>query len=185
MELVGLDPARVLNSYPHQLSGGQQQRIVIAMALSRNPKLIIADEPTTALDATTQRQIINLLNNLQKQLNFSMIFISHNLALVSEIANYINVMYAGQIVEQGGVKDILTNPLHEYTKSLLASEISIKSNDKILFQIPGVVPDPNEYCEGDRFSPRSFHQTSDTNSLPVLKRYKQTHHFYAELTCQS
>ena len=107
LELVGLDPKRTLDSYPHELSGGQRQRVLIAMALTRDPKLIIADEPTTALDVTVQKQVIDLLNKLQKELGFAMVFVSHDLALVAEVANSITVMYAGQVVEQGPVSDIL------------------------------------------------------------------------------
>ena len=121
LELVGLDPKRTLDSYPHELSGGQRQRVLIAMALTRDPKLIIADEPTTALDVTVQKQVIDLLNKLQKELGFAMVFVSHDLALVAEVANSITVMYAGQVVEQGPVSDILCHPVHEYTRGLLGS----------------------------------------------------------------
>ena len=100
-------------------SGGQRQRVLIAMALTRDPKLIIADEPTTALDVTVQKQVIDLLNKLQKELGFAMVFVSHDLALVAEVANSITVMYAGQVVEQGPVTDILCHPVHEYTLSLI------------------------------------------------------------------
>ena len=110
LELVGLDPKRTLESYPHELSGGQRQRVLIAMALTRDPKVVIADEPTTALDVTVQKQVIDLLNKLQHELGFAMVFVSHDLALVAEVANSITVMYAGQIVEQGPVKDILCQP---------------------------------------------------------------------------
>ena len=125
LELVGLDPKRTLDSYPHELSGGQRQRVLIAMALTRDPKLIIADEPTTALDVTVQKQVIDLLNKLQKELGFAMVFVSHDLALVAEVANSITVMYAGQVVEQGPVSDILCHPVHEYTRGLLGSVLSI------------------------------------------------------------
>ena len=126
LELVGLDPKRTLDSYPHELSGGQRQRVLIAMALTRDPKVIIADEPTTALDVTVQKQVVDLLNRLQKELGFAMVFVSHDLALVAEVANYITVMYAGQVVEQGPVVDILTGPIHEYTRGLLGSVLSMR-----------------------------------------------------------
>ncbi|MDD7369276.1 MAG: dipeptide/oligopeptide/nickel ABC transporter permease/ATP-binding protein, partial [Berryella intestinalis] len=127
LELVGLDPKRTLDSYPHELSGGQRQRVLIAMALTRDPKVIIADEPTTALDVTVQKQVIDLLNKLQKELGFAMVFVSHDLALVAEVANSITVMYAGQVVEQGPVSDILCHPVHEYTRGLLGSVLSIEA----------------------------------------------------------
>lgn len=105
LELVGLDPKRTLDSYPHELSGGQRQRVLIAMALTRDPKVVIADEPTTALDVTVQKQVVDLLKRLQKELGFAMVFVSHDLALVAQVANSITVMYAGQVVEQGSVND--------------------------------------------------------------------------------
>lgn len=156
LELVGLDPKRTLDSYPHELSGGQRQRVLIAMALTRDPKLVIADEPTTALDVTVQKQVIKLLSDLQQKLGFAMIFVSHDLALVAEVANYITVMYAGQVVETGTVNDIMTNPIHEYTRGLLGSVISIEANGgQRLHQIPGAVPSPQDFPKGDRFRPRS------------------------------
>ena len=136
LELVGLDPKRTLDSYPHELSGGQRQRVLIAMALTRDPKLIIADEPTTALDVTVQKQVIDLLNKLQKELGFAMVFVSHDLALVAEVANSITVMYAGQVVEQGPVSDILCHPVHEYTRGLLGSVLSIEAGGTRLHQVP-------------------------------------------------
>ena len=120
LELVGLDPKRTLDSYPHELSGGQRQRVLIAMALTRDPQLVICDEPTTALDVTVQKQVIKLLNRLQEELGFAMVFVSHDLALVAEVANSITVMYAGQVVEQGPVRDIMTEPIHEYTRGCWA-----------------------------------------------------------------
>ncbi|MFR8830799.1 MAG: dipeptide/oligopeptide/nickel ABC transporter permease/ATP-binding protein, partial [Eggerthella lenta] len=157
LELVGLDPKRTLDSYPHELSGGQRQRVLIAMALTRDPKLIIADEPTTALDVTVQKQVIDLLNKLQKELGFAMVFVSHDLALVAEVANSITVMYAGQVVEQGPVTDILCHPVHEYTRGLLGSVLSIEAGGARLHQVPGSVPSPKDFPEGDRFTPRSSH----------------------------
>ncbi len=181
LELVGLDPKRTLDSYPHELSGGQRQRVLIAMALTRDPKVVIADEPTTALDVTVQKQVIDLLNRLQKELGFAMMFVSHDLALVAEVANYITVMYAGQVVEQGSVIDILTNPIHEYTCGLLGSVLSIEAGGGRLLQIPGSVPSPKDFPEGDRFTPRSSHPDKISSVRPVLKRYGNTEHYYAEL----
>ena len=181
LELVGLDPKRTLDSYPHELSGGQRQRVLIAMALTRDPKVIIADEPTTALDVTVQKQVVDLLNKLQEELGFAMVFVSHDLALVAEVANSITVMYAGQVVEQGPVKDILTNPIHEYTRGLLGSVLSIEAGGDRLHQVPGTVPSPKDFPEGDRFTPRSSHPDKVSSIRPVLKRYGGTDHYYAEL----
>src|SRR5699024_4607573 len=114
LELVGLDPVRTLKSYPHELSGGQRQRVLIAMALTRNPRLVMADEPTTALDVTVQQQVVDLLNDLRSKLGFAMVFVSHDLALVAQLAHRITVMYAGQVVEQATTRELLTDPRHEY-----------------------------------------------------------------------
>ncbi|MCD8316287.1 MAG: dipeptide/oligopeptide/nickel ABC transporter permease/ATP-binding protein [Eggerthellaceae bacterium] len=181
LELVGLDPKRTLDSYPHELSGGQRQRVLIAMALTRDPKVVIADEPTTALDVTVQKQVIKLLNDLQHKLGFAMVFVSHDLALVAEVANSITVMYAGQVVEQGPVKDILMNPIHEYTRGLLGSVLSIEAGGARLHQVPGSVPSPKDFPEGDRFNPRSSHPDKISTIRPVLKRFANTDHYYAEL----
>ncbi len=181
LELVGLDPERTLGSYPHELSGGQRQRVLIAMALTRDPKVVIADEPTTALDVTVQSQVIELLNKLQKELGFAMVFVSHDLALVAEVANSVTVMYAGQVVEQGPVRDILTATVHEYTRGLLGSVLSIEAGSDRLHQIPGSVPSPADFPEGDRFTPRSSHPDAVSKVRPVLKRVPGTDHYYAEL----
>ena len=181
LELVGLDPKRTLDSYPHELSGGQRQRVLIAMALTRDPKLIIAAEPTTALDVTVQTQVIDLLNKLQKELGFAMVFVSHDLALVAEVANSITVMYAGQVVEQGPVSDILCHPVHEYTRGLLGSGLSIEAGGTRLHQVPGSGPSPKDFPEGDRFTPRSSHPDKVSQLRPVLKRGSDSDHYYAEL----
>ena len=181
LELVGLDPKRTLDSYPHELSGGQRQRVLIAMALTRDPKVIIADEPPTALDVTVQKQVIDLLNKLQKELGFAMVFVSHDLALVAEVANSITVMYAGQVVEQGPVTDILCHPVHEYTRGLLGSVLSIEAGGTRLHQVPGSVPSPKDFPEGDRFTPRSSHPDKVSQLRPVLKRVADTDHYFAEL----
>ena len=181
LELVGLDPKRTLDSYPHELSGGQRQRVLIAMALTRDPKVIIADEPTTALDVTVQKQGIDLVHKLQKELGFAMVFVSHDLALVAEVANSITVMYAGQVVEQGPVTDILCHPVHEYTRGLLGSVLSIEAGGTRLHQVPGSVPSPKDFPEGDRFTPRSSHPDKVSQLRPVLKRVADTDHYFAEL----
>ncbi len=181
LRLVGLDPKRTLDSYPHELSGGQRQRVLIAMALTRDPKVIIADEPTTALDVTVQKQVIDLLNKLQEELGFAMVFVSHDLALVAEVANSITVMYAGQVVEQGPVNDILCSPIHEYTRGLLGSVLSIEAGGDRLHQVPGSVPSPKDFPTGDRFTPRSSHPDKVSDERPVIKRAPNTDHYYAEL----
>ncbi|EFU61277.1 MULTISPECIES: dipeptide/oligopeptide/nickel ABC transporter permease/ATP-binding protein [Actinomycetaceae] len=168
LDLVGLDPKRTLESYPHELSGGQRQRVLIAMALTRDPKLIIADEPTTALDVTVQKQVIALLNELREKLGFAMIFVSHDLALVAEVAHHITVMYAGQVIEQAPTKELLTHPTHEYTRGLLGAVLSIESGSGRLHQVPGTVPSPRDFPKGDRFAPRSSHPDYGLDIRPVL-----------------
>ena len=151
------------------------------MALTRDPKVIIADEPTTALDVTVQKQVIELLNKLQEELGFAMVFVSHDLALVAEVANSITVMYAGQVVEQGPVNDILCSPIHEYTRGLLGSVLSIEAGGDRLHQVPGSVPSPKDFPKGDRFTPRSSHPDKVSDERPVIKRAPNTDHYYAEL----
>ncbi|GAB3604552.1 dipeptide/oligopeptide/nickel ABC transporter permease/ATP-binding protein [Microbacterium aureliae] len=179
LELVGLDPQRTLASYPHELSGGQRQRVLIAMALTRNPRLVIADEPTTALDVTVQAQVIELLNGLREELGFAMVFVSHDLALVAELAHRITVMYAGQVVEQAPTRDLLTQPVHEYTRGLLGAVLSIESGSARLHQVPGVVPSPRDFPAGDRFAPRSSNPARNLGVTPVRRRIDGTDHYYA------
>lgn len=179
LELVGLDPKRTLESYPHELSGGQRQRVLIAMALTRDPKLIIADEPTTALDVTVQKQVIALLNELREKLGFAMIFVSHDLALVAEVAHHITVMYAGQVIEQAPTKELLTHPTHEYTRGLLGAVLSIESGSGRLHQVPGTVPSPRDFPVGDRFAPRSSHPDYGLDIRPVLTEVGPEHVYAA------
>ena len=183
LTLVGLDPKRTLESYPHELSGGQRQRVLIAMALTRDPKLIIADEPTTALDVTVQKQVIALLNELREKLGFAMIFVSHDLALVAEVAHHITVMYAGQVIEQAPTKELLTHPTHEYTRGLLGAVLSIESGSGRLHQVPGTVPSPRDFPVGDRFAPRSSHPEYGLDIRPVLTEVGPEH-VYAALPPQ-
>lgn len=180
LELVGLDPVRTLKSYPHELSGGQRQRVLIAMALTRDPSLVIADEPTTALDVTVQKQVIDLLNDLREKLGFAMVFVSHDLALVAKVAHRVTVMYAGQVVEQAGTSELLTNPVHEYTRGLLGAVLSIEAGSNRLHQVRGTVPSPSEFVKGDRFAPRSSYPTVGLDTRPVLKPVAgKSDHFYA------
>lgn len=168
LELVGLEPQRMLNSYPHELSGGQRQRVLIAMALTRDPKLVIADEPTTALDVTVQKQVVDLLNRLKDELGFAMVFVSHDLALVSQLADRVTVMYAGQVMEQGSNRQILVDPRHEYTRGLLGSVLSIEAGAARLHQVQGTVPSPRDFAPGDRFAPRSLDPSADPTTRPRL-----------------
>jgi len=157
MEKVGLpDPQKRFNEYPHQLSGGMRQRIMIAMALLMKPELVIADEPTTALDVTIQKQVLDLMKELQKEMQLSLIFISHDLGVVKEIAQRIIVMYSGEIVEESTIEDIFKNPLHPYTRGLIDSIPPIEYNKKKepLKSIPGKVPDPSNKPVGCPFYPR-------------------------------
>nr|WP_302052347.1 dipeptide/oligopeptide/nickel ABC transporter permease/ATP-binding protein [Devosia sp. WQ 349K1] len=179
LTMVGLEPQRILNSYPHELSGGQRQRVLIAMALTRNPRLVIADEPTTALDVTVQKQVVELLNRLREELGFAMLFVSHDLALVAEISHRISVMYAGQMVEQGKTREVLTQPVHEYTRGLLGAVLSIEAGASRLHQVKGTVPSPREFPEGDRFAPRSSDPERNAGVRRVFRQIPNTQHFYA------
>ncbi|MEA9984372.1 MULTISPECIES: dipeptide/oligopeptide/nickel ABC transporter permease/ATP-binding protein [Subtercola] len=179
LELVGLDPARTLKSYPHELSGGQRQRVLIALALTRSPKLVVADEPTTALDVTVQAQVIDLLNDLREKLGFAMVFVSHDLALVAELAHRITVMYAGQVVESAPTKSLLARPQHEYTRGLLGSVLSIEDGADRLHQIPGMVPSPRDFATGDRFAPRSLSLAPVRAERPGLTFIPGTEHAFA------
>ncbi len=152
---VGIaSPEERLKDYPHQLSGGQKQRVMIAMALACNPELVIADEPTTALDVTIQAQILNLFEELQKNRRMSLLYITHDLGVVANIADRIYVMYAGIIVEQGNAKEIFHTPHHPYTQGLLASLPSPTKRGHRLYSIPGTVPDPADKPSGCPFHPR-------------------------------
>jgi peptide/nickel transport system permease protein len=154
LTMVGLDPERTLRSYPHELSGGQRQRVLIAMALSRDPKLIVADEPTTALDVTVQAQVIELLLRLREELGFALILVSHDLALVADVTDRVVVMYGGQIVETGVTADLVEAPAHHYTRGLLGSVLSLESAQERMTQINGVVPSPADFPAGCRFADR-------------------------------
>ncbi|MEU7895600.1 dipeptide/oligopeptide/nickel ABC transporter permease/ATP-binding protein [Nonomuraea sp. NPDC049152] len=154
LELVGLDARRTLSSYPHELSGGQRQRVLIAMALSRDPKLIVADEPTTALDVTVQAQVIELLLELREELGFALILVSHDLALVADVTDRVVVMYGGQIVEAGATATLVGAPAHHYARGLLGSVLSLESGAERLTQIRGVVPSPADFPAGCRFADR-------------------------------
>jgi oligopeptide/dipeptide ABC transporter ATP-binding protein len=141
-------------SYPHQLSGGQRQRVMIAMAIACRPQILIADEPTTALDVSVQAQIMDLLLELQREEGMAMLFISHNLGVISEMADDMIVMYAGRVVEQGVAQDVIANPRHPYTSGLIATIPDIAHRKPVLPVIPGSVPDPRRRGPGCSFAAR-------------------------------
>ncbi|WP_026894529.1 ABC transporter ATP-binding protein [Clostridiisalibacter paucivorans] len=158
LKSVGIsNPESRLKSYPHQFSGGMRQRVVIAIALAANPKLIIADEPTTALDVTIQAQILRLMTNLVKEQGCSLMLITHDLAVVSEVADRINVMYCGKIVETGDTKSIVEDYVHPYTKGLIGSIPDLDKDKDRLEAIPGIVPNMFNLPKGCNFSPRCKH----------------------------
>lgn len=180
LQWVKLDPEKTLNRYPHELSGGQRQRVLIAMALAREPKLLIADEPTTALDVTVQAEVIKLLNELREKLGFAMVFVSHDLALVAQIAHHITVMYAGQVVEAAPTTPLLSNPMHEYTRGLLGSVLSTECRAERLYQIPGSVPSPFDFAKGDRFASRSLRPDANPNQkLKLVATEDNSQHIWA------
>lgn len=170
LKLVGIPaPTSRLRNYPHELSGGMQQRVMIAMALASQPKLLVADEPTTALDVTIQAQIIELLADLRQQLGMAVLLITHNLGIVGDLADDVAVMYAGQIVEQGPARDILQRPLHPYSQALIQSVPKLETDVERLTAIPGAVPLPGAFPDGCRFHPRcSRAQGSCSAQAPEL-----------------
>ncbi|EEV24435.1 ABC transporter, ATP-binding/permease protein [Actinobacillus minor 202] len=180
LQWVKLDPEKTLNRYPHELSGGQRQRVLIAMALAREPKLLIADEPTTALDVVVQAEVIKLLNELREKLGFAMVFVSHDLALVAQMAHHITVMYAGQVVESAPTSSLLAYPTHEYTRGLLGSVLSTEVRAKRLYQIPGSVPSPFDFAKGDRFASRSLRpEANPEQRLPLVATEDHPKHLWA------
>ncbi|MBC9881305.1 ABC transporter ATP-binding protein [Bradyrhizobium sp. INPA01-394B] len=153
--LVGIpDAARRLSAYPHEFSGGQVQRIMIAMALAGNPDLLIADEPTTALDATIQAQILELLSTIRREMNMAMVLISHDLGVVAENCDRVAVMYAGRIVEQAPANQLFADPLHPYAQGLIGALPPLDGPRRRLIAIPGTVPDPAQMPDGCAFAPR-------------------------------
>ena len=158
LEMVGFSRAKALiNEYPHRLSGGMRQRAMIAMAMSCNPKLLIADEPTTALDVTIQAQILDLMKDLKEKSNTSILLITHDLGVVSEIADRVVVLYCGQVVEEATVEDLFDDPKHPYTQGLMGSIPSLDNETDRLYSIEGSVPPPEFFPKGCRFAPRCPH----------------------------
>jgi oligopeptide/dipeptide ABC transporter ATP-binding protein len=172
MRLVGIpDPARRAEAYPHELSGGMRQRVMIAIALSGNPRLILCDEPTTALDVTIQDQILKLLQRLQRELDVALVFVSHDLAVVAQTSRRVAVMYAGQIVELGAVADVFREPRHPYTLGLLRSVPDFDVVRETLSSIPGAPPDLASPPRGCRFNPRCPFVQADCleDEIPLLE----------------
>jgi oligopeptide/dipeptide ABC transporter ATP-binding protein len=169
-------PEQRLEDYPHQLSGGQRQRVMIAMALACDPDLIIADEPTTALDVTVQAQILELFGSIQKKQSMSILYITHDLGVVAAIADRVYVMYAGIIAEQGNTEQIFRNARHPYTQGLLASLPSLSKRGKRLYSIPGTVPNPAYKPAGCPFHPRCPHKAPSCHKeYPKMCDYGQGH----------
>ena len=156
LEEVGITNAeKRMKNYPHQLSGGMRQRVVIAIALSCDPYVLICDEPTTALDVTIQAKILELIQDLQKKKGISVIYITHDLGVVAKVADFVNVMYAGKIVETGSIEDIFYRPLHPYTWGLLSAMPDLNTDDPELYTIPGSPPNVTKEIKGDAFAPRN------------------------------
>jgi len=183
LEMVGIAlPERVYASFPHELSGGMRQRVMIAMALAGEPRLIIADEPTTALDVTIQAQILELFNELKTRINGSILLITHDLGVIAEMADYVVVMYAGRIIEKGTAKEIFKNPMHPYTQGLQRSKPTMKSSEEKLFNIPGNVPNPinmPDYCYFKERCSQCINKCS--GEYPPLVKVSPTHYVACHL----
>ncbi|MDP4087840.1 MAG: ABC transporter ATP-binding protein [Bacillota bacterium] len=178
LELVGIvDAEKRIKNYPHQLSGGMRQRVVIAIALACNPDLLICDEPTTALDVTIQAKILELIKDLQKKLNISVIYITHDLGVVAKVADYVAVMYAGKIVEKGTIDEIFYDPRHPYTWGLLSAMPDLDTKDDKLYTIPGTPPNLANKVVGDPFAPRNIYALNIDNRLePPMFKITDTHY---------
>ena len=175
LELVGI-PGERAGDYPHQFSGGMKQRVVIAIALACHPQLLIADEPTTALDVTIQAQVLDLMKNLRKQYQTSLIMITHDLGIVAEICDEVAVMYAGNVVEQGTLEDVFNHTMHPYTEGLFNSLPNVNDRKSKLKPIPGLMPDPTALPEGCPFHPRCQYATEACKQVQE-KRYVSDTHF--------
>ena len=178
LNLVGIpDAEKRFGNYPHQLSGGMRQRVVIAIALSAQPDILICDEPPTALDVTIHARILELIMDIQKRMNLSVIYITHDLGVVAKVADYVNVMYAGKIVEVGNVEEIFYEPKHPYTWGLLSSMPDLDTDDVRLYSIPGSPPNLLHEPKGDAFAARNqFAMAIDEKAEPPMFRVSETHY---------
>ncbi|MBT2756379.1 ABC transporter ATP-binding protein [Mesobacillus foraminis] len=178
LKLVGIaNPEARFKQYPHQFSGGMRQRVVIAIALACNPKVLIADEPTTALDVTIQAQILELMKDLQEKIDTSIIFITHDLGVVANVADRVAVMYGGKIVEIGTVDEVFYNPQHPYTWGLISSMPSLDAKDEDLYAIPGTPPNLLHPPKGDAFAPRNeYAMKIDLEQQPPMFKVSDTHY---------
>lgn len=176
--MVGISrPEKVVDNYPHELSGGMRQRVMIAMALACSPKLLIADEPTTALDVTIQAQILSLMNDLKEKTGTSIMLITHDLGVVAQMADNVNVMYAGKVVESAPVEELFENPKHPYTKGLMASMPSLNAGKERLETIEGNVPSPLELPVGCYFADRcKYAKDKCRQAQPISYKVKSRHH---------
>ena len=188
LNLVGIAmPERVYKAFPHELSGGMRQRVMIAMALAANPRLIIADEPTTALDVTIQAQILDLLRDLKTKIDGSILLITHDLGIIAEMADYVVVMYAGRVIEKGTVSEVFHNPMHPYTIGLQKSKPTLDSDSDTLFNIPGNVPNPINMPDHCYFKERcSMCVNKCSGDYPGMIQVSPTHfvacHLYEEVS---
>lgn len=178
LETVGIPKERAFE-YPHQFSGGMKQRVVIAIALACNPSLLIADEPTTALDVTIQAQVLELMNNLKEKYGTSMIMITHDLGIVAEICDEVAVMYAGTIVEHGSLEEVFNHTKHPYTEGLFNSLPNINEDVEELETIPGLMPDPTDLPEGCAFAPRCKYATPECIKTPQKQSFFGGTHYAA------
>ncbi len=178
LDEVGIpDPERRMKNYPHQLSGGMRQRVVIAIALACDPDLLICDEPTTALDVTIQAKILELIQNIQKERGLSVIYITHDLGVVAKVADYVDVMYAGRIVEKGTIDEVFYDPRHPYTWGLLSAMPDLDTADERLYTIPGSPPNLLYNVSGDAFAPRNqFALNIDKRLEPPMFKVSDTHY---------
>ena len=178
LNLVGItDAENRMKNYPHQLSGGMRQRVVIAIALSCEPKILICDEPTTALDVTVQARILNLIKDIQAEMNLSVIYITHDLGVVAKVADFVNVMYAGKVIEVGTVEEIFYDPRHPYTWGLLSAMPDLETDDDRLYSIPGSPPNLLHEPKGDAFAARNkFAMKIDEKAEPPMFKISETHY---------